>query len=89
MFTARMILSSVGRLPEISPARFGQRAQATGVLSLRRSAYSTDQSPQRVLGVGYRRVRGQRFLSMEYIDAEDLSSLLRRIGRLPPAKVCR
>ena len=29
---------------------------------------------------------GQRFLSMEYIDGEDLSSLLRRIGRLPADK---
>jgi predicted Ser/Thr protein kinase len=28
----------------------------------------------------------QVFLSMEYIDGEDLSSLLRRIGRLPPDK---
>lgn len=29
---------------------------------------------------------GRTFLSMEYVDGEDLSSLLRRIGRLPPAK---
>ena len=29
---------------------------------------------------------GQPFLSMEYIDGEDLSSLLRRIGRLPADK---
>ncbi len=29
---------------------------------------------------------GQHFLSMEYIDGEDLGSLFRRIGRLPPAK---
>jgi len=29
---------------------------------------------------------GQHFLSMEYIDGEDLASLLRRIGRLPSAK---
>ena len=29
---------------------------------------------------------GQQFLSMEYIDGEDLSSLLRRIGRLPEDK---
>ncbi len=29
---------------------------------------------------------GQNFLSMEYIDGEDLSSLLRRIGRLPEDK---
>ncbi len=29
---------------------------------------------------------GQLFLSMEYVDGEDLATLLRRIGRLPPAK---
>jgi serine/threonine protein kinase len=29
---------------------------------------------------------GQRFLTMEYVDGEDLSSLLRRIGRLPQDK---
>ena len=29
---------------------------------------------------------GQHFLSMEYVDGEDLASLLRRIGRLPAAK---
>ncbi|HXW93887.1 MAG TPA: serine/threonine-protein kinase [Terriglobales bacterium] len=29
---------------------------------------------------------GQTFLSMEYVDGEDLRSLLRRIGRLPPDK---
>ena len=26
------------------------------------------------------------FITMEYVDGEDLASLLRRIGRLPPAK---
>jgi serine/threonine-protein kinase len=31
-------------------------------------------------------VEGQHFLSMEYIDGEDLASLLRRIGRLPKDK---
>jgi len=30
--------------------------------------------------------QGRTFLSMEYIDGEDLASLLRRIGRLPAAK---
>jgi len=29
---------------------------------------------------------GQHFLSMEYVDGEDLASLLRRIGRLPKEK---
>ena len=31
-------------------------------------------------------VQGQLFLSMEYVDGEDLKSLLARIGRLPPDK---
>ena len=31
-------------------------------------------------------VEGQTFFTMEYIDGEDLGSLLRRIGRLPPDK---
>ncbi len=30
--------------------------------------------------------QGQQFLTMEFIDGEDLASLLRRIGRLPPDK---
>jgi hypothetical protein len=38
----------------------------------------------RVYDVG--EVEGQHFLSMEYIDGEDLRSLLRRIGRLPQDK---
>ncbi len=29
---------------------------------------------------------GHHFLSMEYVDGEDLASLLKRIGRLPPEK---
>jgi len=31
-------------------------------------------------------VEGQPYLSMEYVDGEDLGSLMRRIGRLPPDK---
>ena len=38
----------------------------------------------RVYDIG--EVNGQHFLSMEYIDGEDLASLLRRIGRLPADK---
>lgn len=38
----------------------------------------------RVYDIG--EVNGQPFLSMEYIDGEDLRVLLRRIGRLPPDK---
>ena len=38
----------------------------------------------RVYDVG--EVDGQTFFTMEYVDGEDLGSLLRRIGRLPPDK---
>src|SRR5580765_1177134 len=38
----------------------------------------------RVYDIG--EVGGQLFLSMEYVDGEDLSTLLKRIGRLPRAK---
>ncbi len=38
----------------------------------------------RVYDIGF--VEGQQFLSMEYVDGEDLRSLLRRIGRLPNDK---
>jgi hypothetical protein len=38
----------------------------------------------RVYDIG--EVNGQHFLTMEYIDGEDLASLLRRIGRLPSDK---
>ncbi|HEX8566886.1 MAG TPA: serine/threonine-protein kinase [Pyrinomonadaceae bacterium] len=38
----------------------------------------------RVFDIG--EVENRHFLSMEFIDGDDLSSLLRRIGRLPPDK---
>ncbi|MGH9315508.1 MAG: serine/threonine-protein kinase, partial [Thermoanaerobaculia bacterium] len=38
----------------------------------------------RVYDVG--EIEGRHFLSMEYVDGEDLASLLRRIGRLPGDK---
>jgi serine/threonine-protein kinase len=38
----------------------------------------------RVFDVG--EVEGRHYLTMEFIDGEDLASLLRRIGRLPPDK---
>ena len=41
----------------------------------------------RVYDIG--EVDGQHFLSMEYVDGEDLASLLRRIGRLPRGQGAR
>jgi hypothetical protein len=40
----------------------------------------------RVYDIGDTGEGGRHFLSMEYVDGEDLASLLRRIGGLPPAK---
>src|SRR5262245_40303297 len=34
----------------------------------------------------YGELEGHHFLSMEFVDGEDLASLLRRLGRLPPDK---
>lgn len=44
----------------------------------------THQNVCRVFDIG--EFAGRHFLTMEYIDGEDLSSLLRRIGRLPADK---
>ena len=41
----------------------------------------------RVFDVG--EAQGQHFFSMDYIDGEDLASLLRRIGRLPSEKAAQ
>ena len=41
----------------------------------------------RVYDVG--EIDGRHFLSMEYVDGEDLASLLRRIGRLPRTRRSR
>ena len=43
-------------------------------------------APERLPRLRHRRDRRRHFLSMEYVDGEDLASLLRRIGRLPPDK---
>ncbi len=65
---------------------------ATGNLSLLTRFYDevriarqiTHANVCRVYDIG--EVQGQPYLSMEYIDGEDLGSLLRRIGRLPADK---
>ena len=51
---------------------------------VRHSLKVTHPNVCRVFDVG--EVDGQHFLSMEYVDGENLASLLRRIGRLPEDK---
>ena len=71
------------------PARFerepGRRERMLNEVRLaRRIAHP---SVCRVFDVG--EADGRHFLTMEYVDGEDLASLLRRIGRLPPEKAAQ
>jgi serine/threonine-protein kinase len=69
-------------LPEALSENEEFRARFLDELRLAREV--SHSSVCRVFDVGD--VEGQIFLSMEYIDGEDLSSLLRRVGRLPAEK---
>jgi serine/threonine-protein kinase len=51
---------------------------------VRLSLHVTHPNVCRVHDIG--QAEGRHFLSMEYVDGEDLASLLRRIGRLPEDK---
>ena len=69
-------------LPEAAARNEGFRARFRNeVRTARRVSHP---NVCRVYDVG--EVDGQTFLSMEYVDGEDLASLLRRIGRLPVDK---
>jgi serine/threonine-protein kinase len=76
-------------LPE-SPAAPGQAdADATAVgdrfrAEVRNARQVSHPNVCRVYDLG--EIEGRLFLSMEYVDGEDLATLLKRIGRLPPAK---
>lgn len=69
-------------LPE-STAR-DDRALARFYNEVRIARQVTHPNVCRVYDIGH--VEGQHYISMEYVDGEDLCSLLRRIGRLPVDK---
>jgi serine/threonine-protein kinase len=69
-------------LPE-SLAR-DERALARFYNEVRIARQVTHPNVCRVYDIG--QVEGQHFISMEFVDGEDLASLLRRIGRLPVDK---
>ncbi len=69
-------------LPE-SLAR-DERALARFYNEVRIARQVTHPNVCRVYDIG--QVEGQHYISMEFVDGEDLSSLLRRIGRLPVDK---
>ena len=68
------------------PASTDARADAVGrfLNEVRMSLRVTHPNVTRVYDIG--EVDGHHYLSMEFVDGEDLSSLLRRIGRLPEDK---
>jgi serine/threonine-protein kinase len=76
-------------LPE-SPAGPGQSDADTTAMAdrfraeVRNARQVSHPNVCRVYDIG--EVEGRLFLSMEYVDGEDLATLLKRIGRLPPAK---
>ncbi len=76
-------------LPE-SPAAPGQSDADTTAMAdrfraeVRNARQVSHPNVCRVYDIG--EIEGRLFLSMEYVDGEDLATLLKRIGRLPPAK---
>lgn len=71
---------------KLLPAELARDATALGRLhrEVRLARQVAHPNVCRVFDVG--EAEGLAFISMEYIDGEDLASLLRRIGRLPEAK---
>ena len=69
-------------LPEALEQREGRLERFLGEVRVARQV--SHPNVCRVYDVGV--VDGQHYLSMEYVDGEDLASLLRRIGRLPGDK---
>jgi hypothetical protein len=79
-----LILNQAVALKFLSAAHFGEAALERFRNEVRVARQVSHPNVCRVYDLGM--VEGLHFLSMEYIDGEDLASLLRRIGRLPPDK---
>lgn len=79
-----LILNQVVALKFLHPAHVSEAALARFRNEVRIARQVSHPNVCRVYDLGM--VEGLHFLSMEYIDGEDLASLLRRIGRLPQDK---
>jgi len=78
------ILNQTVALKFLSPTHIGDAALVRFRNEVRIARQVSHPNVCRVYDLGM--VEGLNFLSMEYIDGEDLASLLRRIGRLPHEK---
>lgn len=79
-----LVLNQVVALKFLTSAHLGEAALARFRNEVRIARQVSHPNVCRVYDVGM--AEGLHFLSMEYIDGEDLQSLLRRIGRLPHDK---
>jgi predicted Ser/Thr protein kinase len=79
-----LILNQAVALKFLAVAHMGEAALARFRNEVRIARQVSHPNVCRVYDIGF--VEGQHFLSMEYLDGEDLDSLLRRIGRLPQDK---
>ncbi|HEX5110637.1 MAG TPA: serine/threonine-protein kinase [Vicinamibacterales bacterium] len=79
-----LILNQLVALKFLAPAHLSEAALARFRNEVRIARQVSHPNVCRVYDLGM--VEGLHFLSMEYIDGEDLASLLRRIGRLPQDK---
>ena len=77
------------RRAQVPSGRSRSRSAVAGPVPQRSAPGAPDLAPERVPRVRHRRGRRRRYISMEYIDGEDLASLLRRIGRLPRTRRSR
>jgi serine/threonine-protein kinase len=78
------ILNQAVALKFIAGPELGEAALARFRNEVRVARQVSHPNVCRVYDIGF--VEGTHFLSMEYLDGEDLGSLLRRIGRLPQDK---
>jgi len=79
-----LILNQTVALKFLSPAHISEAALVRFRNEVRIARQVSHPNVCRVYDLGM--VEGLHFLSMEFIDGEDLASLLRRIGRLPQYK---
>ena len=79
-----LILNQAVALKFLGPANLNEDALARFRNEVRVARQVSHPNVCRVYDIGF--IEGSHFLSMEYLDGEDLASLIRRIGRLPQDK---
>jgi hypothetical protein len=79
-----LILNQAVALKFLAAPEIGEAALARFRNEVRIARQVSHPNVCRVYDIGF--IEGLHFLSMEYLDGEDLDSLLRRIGRLPQDK---